>query len=374
MYILIIQHIRQKTIIKLNIIYLRIITERKDWVDIKSSAVYTKIERCSKGVTMIDLKKALSIIKDNIIFDEVERIRIQESLNRVISEDVFSTMDVVPFHHALVDGYAIMKPNSDQTDRRYKITRSVFAGDEGIKWMDTNCAIKVTTGAMIPDNCNVVLKNEDVILEEGTIIVRRYPELGDGIGRVGNIIKKNSKIAAKGDTVTPEVLEKLIMTGYSSIPVYALIDMAILNTGSELLSIGDAYQNGKIYPSNGFFIAAQMTNYHLSVGELLIVKDNQMQVMDILRRLTQSANLIITTGGVGHGDKDLILDSISALGFHVFFSGVDERGCKNVILSRFEKCFILSLSGNPFAMKRGLEALGKPVLYQLTHKGEFKND
>ena len=323
---------------------------------------------------MVSLLEAYQIIEKNIGNEDTEFITIDNALSRVVSEDIYAEYDIAPFDYSKFDGYAVFSEDIRNFPVELKIVDNVYAGDICKTSFQSGQTVKITTGTIIPNGCDAVVKFEDICVVEDRIIINNYIKKNDGIGFKGCVIKKGEIIIKKNQKVTSKEIELMAMSGVSKVVVFKHIGVSVLNTGSELIEIDEELVAGKIFSSNGYYLKAKLSEMDIVVLEKRISKDSKGLICKNMLELFNKTDFVITTGGIGRGEKDLIKSCIEQIGFKILIDYVDVRPGGSVILSVKKDKLILSLSGNTFAMKNAFNLIGTKVISKIYHREDLSNE
>jgi molybdopterin molybdotransferase len=307
------------------------------------------------------LAEAKEMIREKNIQSKTEIVSIEDSLGRYIAEPVNALISFMPHDYSKYDGIAIHHADCDSKGNILVIEDETFAGDEQIRIAKNGIPIAITTGAILPIDCAAVVKQEELEwLDSSHVQLKKKYNLGEGLGKKGMVVVENQLIVDQGDRVNADMIEKMVMGGIRGVTVYKHLRIGILNTGSELIDIEDEWRLGKLYPSNGYYLEARLRELGNPITTREIVKDDFGQITQVMDQMVDSHKILITTGGVGQGNKDLMLKAVNQMGYEIHFSHLDDRtACRNVIFAEKNGHYILCLSGKTHAMKEAFEELGK---------------
>lgn len=318
--------------------------------------------------TCISLEEALEIINLNIDKKDKERVTILESVNRVVAENVYSKINNPPFDKSAMDGYAVKVDKEIKENTTYKIIGTVFAGFKFKNNINENEAVKIMTGAPIPNGANAVIKKEDVIVEDDSIILTKEVYEKDNICFEGEDICKNQLIIKEGKKLNYADIGMLASTGIGHVLVYKKPQLGFLSTGDELVDIGNTLEDGKIYNSNKYSILARLLELGQKCKYIEHAKDDVTDIAGKIKILSQELDLIITTGGASVGDKDLLQEAIESIEGEILFKKMTIKPGSAVLVSIYNNTIIFSLSGNPNAALTAFELLVNPTLEKINGK------
>ena len=277
---------------------------------------------------MISVEQALEKILSYVDVLEEEQRPILDSMGQVLAEDIYSTIDIPPLDNSAMDGYAVRAEDtrgaSRQSPRFLRVIDTVMAGSISGYEVEPGTAIRIMTGAPLPDGANSVVRFEDTdessrAESSAEIGILREAESGLNIRRAGEDILKGAKVLRRGVVIRPSEVGVLASLGRSMVKVIRRPRIAILATGDELVSIGKPLPVGKIYNSNSYGLAAQVERYGGIPKVLGIARDSEDSLVASLRR-GLDADMLITSGGVSVGDYDVVRDVLAKQGEITFWT------------------------------------------------------
>jgi len=277
---------------------------------------------------MISVEQALEKVLSYVnILNEEER-PILDCPGQVLAEDVHSDINIPPLDNTAMDGYAVLSKDthgaSPQSPRFLKVIDTVAAGSISSFKLESGTAIRIMTGAPIPEGADSIVRFEDTdeAQRKGSpaeigILVEVKP--GKEIRRAGEDIVKGSLVLSHGTTIRPSEVGVLASLGRSAVKVIRRPVIAILATGDELVEIEQPLPAGKIYNSNTYSVAALVQRYGGIPKLLGIALDSEDSVVTKLRQ-GLDADMLITTGGVSMGDYDVVKDVLMKQGEITFWT------------------------------------------------------
>lgn len=325
----------------------------------------------------IELEYALQVIEDSV--DEIKKtdiIKIEESMGRIIGEDVYAPINQPPFNRSPLDGYALRaedtKGASDRSPIKLKVVDEIFAGGNINTVVNKGQAIRIMTGAEIPEGADCVIRQE--ITNYGMEEVEIYSELKsyENYCFKGEDIKKGSKLISKGDKLTYVHIGILAAMGITEVLVKRKPRVGIISTGDELVYRGEPLKKGKIYDSNRITISMRLLEFGCEIITSKIVSDETHKVYEEIENIIDKVDIVITTGGVSVGKKDIMHEVIKKLNANRLFWKVKMKPGTPAIYCIYKNKPILSLSGNPFAAIATFELMGRKLIYKLTGDLDLK--
>lgn len=307
-----------------------------------------------------ELKAATNTLLD-ISPPKTEVIPLSNALNRILSQDIYSTINVPPADNSAVDGYAL---NTETFDPKQDmlISQRIPAG-HAPQALEKNTAARIFTGAHIPDgaNCVVMQENTKLNTEETRVSISAPPTYKQNIRPMGQDIKIGDCILKKGDVLTPQRLGLIASIGIAEAEVFTPLTVAILSTGDELIEPGTTAKEGQIYNSNRYLLRGFLDSLHFNILDLGVIPDTLNSTTQALEKAASKADVIITTGGASVGEEDYVQTAISKLGQLDFWKVAIKPG-KPVMLGNIQNTPILGLPGNPGAVFVTFMILARPFL------------
>ena len=286
-----------------------------------------------------------------------EEIFIADSLNRILSKDLISDIEVPNFNRSTVDGYAVVSSDtnaaSDTVPVILNVLGSVEMGDVYKGKINASECVYVPTGGMIPDGANAVVMIEDTEqISENKIVV--YKSIGEGKNIVvaGDDVKKGNVILHNGKIITPYDIGLLSSVGIDKINTYKKLNITIISTGDELISDKSKLTKGKVLDINSNLLESVAVENGFNVINKYLIKDSAEDLENTIKNALNVSDIILISGGSSKGKKDLsslVIDKISDKG--VLTHGIAIQPGKPTITSFNEnsKTMIIGLPGHPIA-------------------------
>ena len=321
--------------------------------------------------SFISLEEALEILDEKVNSLEVEEVDLFNALNKVLAEDVYSTINNPPFNKSAMDGYALISEDGF-IDNKLEVIDKVYAGESSEKVISKNTAIKIMTGAPIPQGANCVIKQEDVIADDNSIIVKKEVSENQNVCFIGEDISKGELLIKSGKKLNYSDIGIIASSGISKIKVYKKPKIAFFSTGDEVTDLGSNLEFGKIYNSNKFSIVCRLLELGYEVDTIDHINDNYVEIGRIIKETSKNVDLIITTGGVSVGEKDLLKEAIKSIDGEMLFWKITIKPGSAMLCSKINNCIVISLSGNPTASLTTFELLVKTTLNKMCGNKEVK--
>ncbi|MCC3864270.1 molybdopterin molybdotransferase MoeA [Terrisporobacter petrolearius] len=325
----------------------------------------------------IELEFALQVIEESVNqINNTELIKIEECRERIIGEDIYAPINQPPFNRSPLDGYALRSEDtvgaSKKNPIKLRVVDEIFAGENINTEIQKKEAIRIMTGAEIPEGADCVIRQENTnySMEE----VEIYDELKkyENYCFAGEDVKKGSKLISKGEKLTYIHIGLLATMGITEVLVKRKPRIGIISTGDEIISSGKPLFKGKIYDSNRITISMRLMDFGCEIVSSKIIEDEVCQVSKEINNLIDKVDVIITTGGVSVGKKDIMHEVIKKINAERLFWRVRMKPGTPAIYSIYKNKPILSLSGNPFAAIATFEIMGKELIYKLSGDEDLK--
>ena len=275
-----------------------------------------------------------------------ESIPLDQSLNRILANDVISEIAVPPQNNSAMDGYAFFRPeNSSSEDRWLKVSDKILAGDSP-KALEAGTAARIFTGAIIPEGANTVVMQEQCEAQGDKVKIPGTCPPNNNIRKAGDDITPGTLILEKGEKITPTAIGLAASVGHAELTVIKKPKVALLSTGDELVAPGTPLQPGQIYNSNRYFLNGLLSQLGVEVILMPVVADTFEDTLTALSNASEQADLIITSGGVSVGDADHVKTATEQLGSIDFWKIAIKPG-KPLAFGEIKGTPFIGLPGNP---------------------------
>lgn len=316
----------------------------------------------------ITFEQAIELLTANAKeISDVEEVSLIKSLGNIAAQDYFATFDNPPFDRSPLDGYAL---KSSDTPGKFKVIGEECAGDFFSGEIKSGEALRIMTGAAMPKGSDCVIRQEDVKVDGENIFVPYALKHHENYCFAGEDIKAGALLVAKGTKLMAAHVAVLASQGINSIKIYRQPIVAIASTGDELIQPGEKISAGKIYNSNLYLIASRLIELGFEPKILYNLPDDIDACAGKIFTLRSEIDLLITTGGVSVGKKDIMHDVVKKIGEKLFWRVLMKPGAP-VIGWTCGKFLGVALSGNPFAAYATFELLVRPVLAKISRRADI---
>ncbi|WP_341636826.1 gephyrin-like molybdotransferase Glp [Staphylococcus casei] len=308
------------------------------------------------------------VVSQNIVMTQTT-VALHESINHILAEDIVATYDIPRFNKSPYDGFAIRSQDTAGANGDHRIKFNVIdhigAGSVSEKTVGEFEAVRIMTGAAIPEGADAVVMLEQTVESNQSFTLRKPFEPNENISLKGEETRAGDIVLQKGQQINPGAIAVLATYGYGEVPVFKKPTIAVIATGSELLDVTDHLQAGKIRNSNGPMIVALAQKLDLKVESYKIQQDNLKSSIQAVKKAMSSHDIVITTGGVSVGDFDYLPEIYAAIKAEVLFNKIAMRPGSVTTVAVADGKYLFGLSGNPSACFTGFELYVKPAVQHM---------
>lgn len=323
---------------------------------------------------MLSLEQARALVLSHIEPLDTEVVSILEALDRVSAEDLTSDIDVAPFAHSAMDGFALKAEQIAQASEvapvHLKVIAEIGAGDVYDGPLEAGQCIRIMTGAELPSSADSVVKYEIVENVEGdghtgSVVSFSSPcKLGSNVRAAGEEARAGEVVVRAGEVIKSAGVGYLASCGNLEIATYRRPRVAIMATGSELVDPSVVPGPGHIRESNSFAMAACIKEAGAIPYRLPIVEDTFEALADAVVKAAAEYDFVITTGGAANGDYDFIKKVVESTG-ELYMTLVNMRPGKAQTFGKVGGTPVFGLPGNPAAAYCGFQMIVRPALRKM---------
>ena len=323
-----------------------------------------------KGTVMMNdlpLEEAVGLMRQYCeCIEETEEVNLLDADGRILGEDILAPLPQPIFSRSAVDGYALRCEDTLRANRKQPITLevidTVYAGGCSEKCLHAGQAIQIMTGARIPQGANAVIRLEDTNDDLQDLRIYKEVKQQENICFEGEDFHRGDLLLKKGDRLDFARLAIASSVGMENIPVLRKLRIALCISGDEVTPLGQPLTPGRIYDSNYALLYHRLKCLGYPPIAASYVQDDPHLCAKTLHEYATQADLIITTGGVSVGKKDILHEALTLAGAKKVFWKVQVKPGTPAMFSMIGKTPVLSLSGNPFAASATFELLAAPLL------------
>ncbi len=301
--------------------------------------------------TGITYEEALKKINTLPIRRKKIKRAVEDSLGYYLAENIKATFSLPAFRRSGYDGYGILKEDDGPFPKTFTLAEEVGAGFVGQKTLQKGEIVRIMTGAHVPDEVAKVIMLENTT-KEGQLVTIQQGSNKDNIIPVGAEFTEGELLATAGTKINAGMISLLSAFGNEDVFVFEKPKVAILTTGSELLTPGEAYEKGKIYNSNGPLLKALVKENGGDVVITETIEDNLEKTRQQIKEISKKVDVIVTTGGVSVGDYDFMA-VLAKESQQLLFNKLKMRPGSPTTVYLEKDVPVFALSGNPGACFTG---------------------
>ncbi len=315
------------------------------------------------GSGMLSVAQALEHIRANIHpIEGFEQRALRDALGRTLAADILSPLDVPPQPNSAMDGYALRAADVDSAPLR--LIGTALAGHPFAGTVGAGQAVRIMTGAALPDGADTVVMQEQARRDGDTVLINHTPLRGEHVRQAGEDIASGQTVLAQGRVVTPADLGLLASLGIAEVRVARRLRVAFFSTGDELRSLGEPLAEGQIYDSNRYTLFGMLQRLNVEIIDMGVVRDSREAIADAFRQAAAVADVLLTSGGVSVGDADFVKETLDSLG-QVNFWKIAMKPGKPLAFGRLQNTVFFGLPGNPVSSMATFYQIVQPTLRQL---------
>ncbi|HTB03367.1 MAG TPA: gephyrin-like molybdotransferase Glp [Bradyrhizobium sp.] len=303
------------------------------------------------GGPMMSVDEAIGIIAARVAaVREVETVALEAADGRILARDVSAPLPLPPFTNSAVDGYAVRSRDLPTgAEAAFPVTGRIQAGTSAAEAIQPGHAMRIFTGAPMPEGADTVFMQEDVRLDEaGRVVLPAGLKRGANVRPAGEDIAIGITALKAGQRLRPQDVALLAAFGLTEIDVTRRIRVAVFSTGNELVSPGDRRKPAQLFDSNRLMLMAMLDRLGCAVSDLGILRDDRAALAQGLRQVAGSHDLLLTTGGVSTGEEDHVKNAVESAGSLVLWRMAIKPG-RPVAMGIIAGTPLIGLPGNPVA-------------------------
>jgi len=317
----------------------------------------------------VSVEEAQKIILGSVNPLGFENVSIMDAFNRVLYENIISDIMLPPVDNSAMDGYAIIADDTQGAEKnnplKLQIIGEIQAGGPIIdKQVTQGTAIRIMTGAPMPDGADSVIQFEDTEEDGAHVKIFRETAKYENYRFAVTNIKKGDKVLRKGDRLKSADAGILASLNRSVVKVYKQPTVSIISTGDELADIGEEIKAGQIRNVNAYTLYSEIKKYNALPYYLGITKDTLKDTKEIFLKALKS-DVVISTGGVSMGKYDFVKEIYSDLNIEMLFERIKVKPGKPCTFGKKDNKLIFGLPGNPVSTLTSFIQFVRPALLKL---------
>ncbi|MEA2099183.1 MAG: molybdopterin molybdotransferase MoeA [Campylobacterota bacterium] len=310
----------------------------------------------------VTVEKALELIYKNVTNKSIKLLPIESALGSILAQDIKASHNLPPYDNSAMDGYAVKVCDASKS---VQVKHTIFAGDNSNEKLEAGFAIKIMTGAKIPNGTESVVPVEDTAICKDGIKLPTNLTISKHIRLTGEDIKKGTQLLNCGDKLNAHQITLLASQGISHVKVYKKPLVTVFASGSELKMHFQNVTEYQLYNTNTPTLHSRALELGCEVDFLGTAKDSLEDLKAHVKSALDS-DLIITSGGVSVGDADFTKEAFGAFGYDIFFDKIEIKPGKPTTFGQIGNTFILNLPGNPMAAALNFELFGQSIILALS--------
>ncbi len=294
-----------------------------------------------------------------------EKLPLIDSLGRILSVDICSSINV-PFDNvSAMDGYAMTLESDEMpAQSHFECVGVSIAGKPFYGEIKQGQCIRIMTGAVVPDCVNTVIMQEHTEKNDNGIVLTKSVKKGSNIRHKGEEVKTGDVVLERGYKICETDIPLLASLGICEVEVYKKIRVGVFSTGDELRTCGETLSSGQIYDSNRITIKAMLASCPVEINDYGIIVDDFEKILQTLEKASSENDFIVTSGGVSVGDYDFLKDAVSKLGEIIQYKVALKPG-KPFVYGKINNARYFGLPGNPLSTAFSVKLFLIPAIYQV---------
>ena len=295
----------------------------------------------------------------------IERVAVRAALGRVLAADAISPLDVPAHTNSAVDGYAVAADSlARQGTVQFRVVGTAWAGRPYVGTAKAGECVHIMTGAPMPSGTDTVVAEENTQRQGETVSIECDRHDARNVREAGEDFTKGQVALRRGKRIMAAELGILASLGFVEVSVFRRPRVAFFSTGDELRSLGEPLEHGQVYDSNRYTLFGLLRQMDVELLDLGVVRDQRAAVERAFTQAADSADVVVTSGGVSVGAADYVKDVVSALG-RIEFWLVAMRPGRPLVFGRIGNAAFFGLPGNPVAVMVTFYQFVRPAVERL---------
>ena len=320
-------------------------------------------------------KETKKLLADQVDSIGCEMVPLEQAYGRILGEDMTAGENVPCFARSPYDGYAFCAADSSECGNGRTVSLAVIdqisAGEVSPKTVVRGTAIRLMTGASLPEGADAICKYEETDYTENSVTLHKVYRSGENVVAVGEDIKEGTLLARRGTVIDPGLIGTFASLGICEVKVHRRLKVGILTTGDEVIKIDKILTSGKIRNSNLYAMQAVLARAGMDTVYIGHASDDVDDLCKWIETGEKECDVIVSTGGVSMGDYDLVPDAMSWSGYTILAQGVEIKPGMACAYGWKGGRIMLALSGNPASALTNLECVCMPALKKMAGYAEY---
>jgi molybdopterin molybdotransferase len=313
---------------------------------------------------VLSVEEALEQILSRIKPIGTELVELMAALGRVLAEPIVSRRELPPWHNSSMDGYAIRAEDTRAGTAELVVVGRIIAGSLPVRTLRAGEAMRIFTGAPLPNGADAVVPQEDVTGDGERVTVKQHVEPGAFVRPAGEDVRAGDVVVEAGQTISAAEVGLLAALGGARVRVHRRPRVAVLSTGNELADLGTEPGPGQIPNTNTYSLMAQAVEAGAEPVSLGVVPDRLDAIVERIR-WAGSADVLVSSAGVSVGELDLVREALVRCGAELLLWKVAMRPGKPITFGSLEERPVFGLPGNPVSAMVTFELFVRPALRKM---------
>ena len=313
---------------------------------------------------MLTVEQALDEILSRVRPLGTERVEVLGALGRILAEPIVSRRVIPPWPNSSMDGYALRADDTREDGVELTVVGRVAAGALPARALRLGEAMRIFTGAPLPDGADAVVPQEDVTADGDRVRVPARVERGAFVRPVGEDVRAGDVVLEAGHRVGPAEVGLLATLGYARVVVGRRPRVAVLSTGDELADLGREPEGGQVPNTNTYSLMAQVLEAGGEPVNLGVARDD-VDAIEGRVRWGMAADVVVSSAGVSVGELDLVREALVRCGAELHLWQVSMRPGKPITFGSLRGRPVFGLPGNPVSAMVTFEVFVRPALLQM---------
>ena len=314
---------------------------------------------------MLNVSEAKKIILEHAIELSPVKLSLSLAAGMVLARDIFASINIPAYAQSSMDGYAFSFADFE-TNKPLKIKGVMAAGSNETMVLSRGNAIRIFTGAPVPDGADTVVMQEKTKIKGDSLYIEdENLQQSVNVRVKGSEIKAGDLAVAKDNLLMPAAIGFLAGIGVTEVLVYPVPAVSIIVTGNELQSPGQPLQPGQVYESNSFSLQAALKQLHITEVKVYKAEDTLETVKQVMNEALHTSDIVFLTGGVSVGDYDFVATAATENGIQKVFHKIKQKPGKPFYFGKKESKLVFGLPGNPASVLTCFYEYVEPALKQM---------
>ncbi|REE05610.1 molybdopterin molybdotransferase MoeA [Marinoscillum furvescens] len=291
---------------------------------------------------MISVEDALDHVSRQTVNRRSSKRKVEEATGCILATDIKAPIHIPIFDNSAMDGYAL-----GSAGRSFTLVGEVAAGVNPEEVLKPGEAVRIFTGAKVPEGTYAVVMQEKVVAKEGEITLEEDVVEGANVRKAGEEIHEGDVVFQQGHLLNAATAGLLYTLGITAVEVYKPPRVGLMVTGNELVTPGEPLGAGQIYESNGGMLKVALEMAGVTNIQVRQVKDDLETTRATVAELLHTVDILLVSGGISVGDYDFVKQSLEANGVEEVFYKVKQKPGKPLYFGKHESSYVFALPGNP---------------------------